>query len=233
MAMDAELVQVGAARRPGTEPPCADAYDVQRTGDRVTTAVVDGAGHDPDTVRYAALAPAVITHLGATLGGLAAVITAGQMARAYDAPPHVSAVYARMSPKGATGLVWIGDCRAYGWADDQLTQWSTDQTMGQFLRWHGDVPAEIAGHHDEWARLGLAQATAATVREAQIPQALRLVLLVTDGVSDQVGHTGMEALCRTHGAAPQAMADALVTAAAADAEGYRDDATAVVLLRTE
>jgi serine/threonine protein phosphatase PrpC len=65
-------------------------------------------------------------------------------------------------------------------------------------------------------------------REAQIPEAVRLVLLLSDGVSDQVGHARMEALCRVHAADPQALADALA-AAEADDEGYRDDATVIAL----
>lgn len=57
-----QSVIIGTAQRPGTEAPCADGHDVQRTGDRVTAAVVDGAGHHPDTVRYAGIAPAGFVH---------------------------------------------------------------------------------------------------------------------------------------------------------------------------
>lgn len=227
-AADMLAITVGMAQRPGTEPPCADGYDVQRCGGRVCAAVVDGAGHDAAVVRYARITPPVITHIGMTMGGLAALTTAGQMAHAYDVPPHASAVYARMEPGQPTAIQWIGDCRAYGWDGTVLTRWSTDQTMGEYLRRNG-VAVEIAEHHDNWSRTGLAQAGAAMCREAQIPAAVRLVLLVTDGVSDQVGHEWMEALCRAHAAEPQALADALVAAVEADAEGYRDDATVIVL----
>ncbi|MYT77478.1 MULTISPECIES: hypothetical protein [unclassified Streptomyces] len=63
-----------------------------------------------------------------------------------------------------------------------------------------------------------------------------LVLLVSDGVSDQVGLDDMAALCREHPQAPQALADALVAAArpTVDQESgrpTRDDASVVVLLR--
>ncbi|MFJ5851042.1 hypothetical protein [Streptomyces sp. NPDC092903] len=87
----------------------------------------------------------------------------------------------------------------------------------------------FAAPHDNWSRTGLAQAGAAMCREAQIPESVRLVLFVTDGVSDQVGHEWMEALCRAHAADPQALADALAAAAEADEEGYRDDATGIAL----
>lgn len=227
-ATNTEMIMVGASQRPGTEPPCADGYDVQRRGSRVCAAVVDGAGHAEAVVRYAHVTPPVITHIGMTMGGLAALTTAGQMAHAYDMPPHASAVYARMEPGQPTAIQWIGDCRAYGWDGTVLTQWSTDQTMGEYLRRNG-VAVEFAEQHDNWSRTGLAQAGAAMCREAQIPEAVRLVLIVSDGVSDQVGHARMEALCRAHAADPQALADALTSAAEADAEGYRDDATVIVL----
>lgn len=227
-AADVQVITVGTARRPGTEPPCADGYDVQRRGNRVCAAVVDGAGHDAAVVRYAHVTPPVITHIGMTMGGLAALTTAGQMAHAYDVPPHASAVYARMEPGQLTTIHWIGDCRAYGWEGTVLTQWSTDQTMGQYLRRNG-VAVELAEHHDNWSRTGLAQAGAAMCREVQIPETVHLVLIVSDGVSDQVGHERMEALCRAHAADPQALADALAAAAEADAKGYRDDATVIVM----
>lgn len=221
-------ITIGAAQRPGTEPPCADGYDAQRTGDQVTAAVVDGAGHHPDTVRYAGIAPAVITHIGATLGGLAGLMTAGQMAAAYDYHLHLSAIYARATPGEPTGIHWIGDCRAYGWDGERLTQYSTDQTMGQFLAKYEGVAVDLVDHHGAWARLGLAQATAATCREAQIP-AGHVVLLVSDGISDQVDPEVWVTLCRTHANDPQSLADALVAAVEPDEDGYRDDATVVVI----
>ncbi|WP_411129117.1 SpoIIE family protein phosphatase [Streptomyces sp. x-19] len=97
------------------------------------------------------------------------------------------------------------------------------------------MPAAVAEPQDNWARLGLAQAGAATCRQVKIPEEIRLVLLVSDGVSDQVDQETAEELCRAHHDDPQALTDALVAAAAAaaddDADGYRDDATVLALLR--
>ncbi|MFD6534902.1 SpoIIE family protein phosphatase [Streptomyces goshikiensis] len=88
-----------------------------------------------------------------------------------------------------------------------------------------------AKRHDNWSRLGLAQSSAATCRQVQIPEGeARLVLLMSDGVSDQVEPDAIAGLCGEHAADPQALADALVAAAEADESGYRDDATVVVLL---
>jgi serine/threonine protein phosphatase PrpC len=200
----------------------------------VCAAVVDGAGHHEDVVDFARHAPSVITLMGMAMGGLVGLTTAGRMADAYDHPPHMSAIYASMEPGHPTSIHWIGDCRAYGWDGEKLTLWSTDQTMGQWLRWNGGktievIPVEVAETQDNWARLGLAQATEMTCRQLEIPEEIPLVVLVSDGVSDQVSMETAEALCREHADDPQALADALVAAAEEDEDGYRDDATAVVI----
>ncbi|MFE2970537.1 SpoIIE family protein phosphatase [Streptomyces sp. NPDC059340] len=91
-----------------------------------------------------------------------------------------------------------------------------------------------AAKHDNWSRLGVAQASSATCRQVQIPvEDAALVLLVSDGVSDQVPPEVFARLCREHAADPQLLADTLVAAAGEDESGYRDDATVVVLLRVE
>ncbi|MFJ1644947.1 hypothetical protein [Streptomyces sp. NPDC088258] len=229
-------ILTGVATRGGTETPIADGAHVHRRGDRVSAVVVDGAGHHEEVVDYAGHVPAAITLTGMAMGGLVALTTAGRMAAAYDRPPHMSAVYASMEPGRPTGIHWIGDCRAYGWDGQTLTLWSTDQTMGEWLRWNGGktiqiVPTDVAETQDNWARFGLAQATEMTCRQLEIPEDVPLVLLVSDGVSDQVSVETVEELCREHTGAPQALADALVAAAQPDPDGYRDDATAVVIAR--
>ncbi|MEV6654008.1 hypothetical protein [Streptomyces sp. NPDC051219] len=60
-----------------------------------------------------------------------------------------------------------------------------------------------------------------------------LVLLVSDGVSDQVPPEVFARLCCEYAADPQVLADTLVAAAGEDESGYCDDATVVVLLRVE
>ncbi|MFI9186888.1 SpoIIE family protein phosphatase [Streptomyces goshikiensis] len=234
-------VRVGIARRPGTEPPYADGAHAQRRGERVCATVVDGAGHHEEVVDLAQHAPSVIALMGMAMGGLVGLTTAGRMADAYDHPPHMSAIVASMEPGQPTSVHWIGDCRAYGWDGKELTLWSRDQTMGEWLRRNGGrtiklVPEEVAETQDNWARFGLAQATELTCRQLEIPEDIPLVLLVSDGVSDQVDPDTWEALCRDHADDPQALADALVAAAEAgeDAETgelYRDDATVIALRR--
>ncbi|MFT2014608.1 PP2C family protein-serine/threonine phosphatase [Streptomyces sp. 796.1] len=229
------MIITGHATRAGTKPPSADGHHIHRRGERVTAAVVDGAGHRPETVDLAQHAPPVIALTGMVMGGLVGLITAGRMCDAYDQPPHLSAIYASVEPDLPTTIHWVGDCRAYGWNGHRLKLYSTDQTMGQWLRINGGAAVELAAEdHDNWTRLGLGQATEMTCRQAEIPEGERLVLLVSDGVSDQVPPEVAEALCRQHADDPQALADALVTAAEdgeEDGEVYRDDATVVVIRR--
>lgn len=238
---DMAAVSVGVAQRPGTDPPCADGVHVHRRGDLVCAALVDGAGHHEEVVDFARHAPSAIALMGMAMGGLVGLTATGRMAAAYDRPPHMSAIVASMEPGLPTSVHWIGDCRAYGWDGTALTLWSTDQTMGEWLRWNGGrtiemVPLDVAEDQDNWARVGLAQATEMTCRQLEIPEDVPLVLLVSDGISDQVDLETAEELCRKHGAAPQDLADALVAAAVDqdDPDGgptYRDDATVVVLRR--
>ncbi|MGW1468461.1 SpoIIE family protein phosphatase [Streptomyces sp. NPDC002308] len=190
---------------------------------------------------FAQHAPSVIALMGMAMGGLVGLITAGRMVEAYERAPRMSAIYALMEPGRPTSVHWIGDCRAYGWDGKALTLWSTDQTMGEWLRWNGGetieiVPTEVAESQDNWPRLGLAQATEMTCRQLEIPEDVPVVLLVSDGISDQVDAETAEALCREHAGRPQALADALVAAAEDEVDGesgerYRDDATVVVLCR--
>jgi serine/threonine protein phosphatase PrpC len=54
------------------------------------------------------------------------------------------------------------------------------------------------------------------------------MLLVSDGL-DCVPHDELEALVREHQDDPNALTDAIVAAARETEDGYRDDATALVL----
>ncbi|GGZ23588.1 hypothetical protein GCM10010387_15980 [Streptomyces inusitatus] len=237
----APVVTVGVAQRPGTEPPYADGWHVHRRGERVSAVVVDGAGHHEVVVDYARLAPSTVALTGMAMGGLVGLITAGRMAHAYEYPPHVSAAIASVEPGLPTSVHWIGDCRVCGWDGEKLTLWSTDQTMGEWLRWNGGktikvLPVEVTETQDNWARLGLSQATEMTCRQVEIPEDIPLVIIYSDGVSDQVTPETAEELCREHADDPQALADALVAAAEGEndkdtGEFYRDDATVIVLRR--
>ena len=98
--------------------------------------------------------------------------------------------------------------------------------MGQWVRLYGP-PFEIAEEYDGWVRVSLHSAAVATTREIEVSDPL--VILTSDGVHDQIPAEAIEAFVRRHADDPQALADALVHAARPDQDGYRDDATAVVI----
>ncbi|MFI2209605.1 hypothetical protein [Streptomyces sp. NPDC020141] len=80
----------------------------------------------------------------------------------------------------------------------------------------------------DWFLISLSTATQLTVALSSAPVG-HLVLLVSDGVSDQTAPAALEQLVREYAADPQALDEPVVAAAEADDAGYRDDATAIVL----
>lgn len=234
MTTDRTSVTIGLSTRPGTAGPSGDAAVVHTMADQTTaSAVVDGIGHSDRVSSVATLLAEVAARVTARRGALAGLLSAGELVAdpgAEEGPePDAVAVVAVTAPgDDTTRIAWVGDARAWGWDGTRLRQYSTDQTMGEFLRVYGGPAAELADQHDVWVRASLATAVVATVREAEIPD--RLVLLTTDGVHDTVGHDEFEAVVRAHENHPQALTDALTAAAREGRTGERDDATAVALL---
>ncbi|MFJ4576157.1 hypothetical protein ACIP4W_33025 [Streptomyces sp. NPDC088846] len=219
-----------SATRTGTENDNADAAATYTaaTG-AVGAAVIDGIGHSPGTSALASVLAEVAARTAATRGALAGLLSAAQLVSdpgQYSTTPNGVAVVATTHPDGETIVAWVGDCDAYGWNGTALTRYTTPHTIGEQLRRNG-APWEIATAHDNWVRTTLAHAVVATVAEVTIPDPV--VLLLSDGIHDQIPHDDLTALVRDHATTPQALATALVTATTADADGYRDDATAVVI----
>ncbi|MGW3060652.1 hypothetical protein ACWC98_32630 [Streptomyces goshikiensis] len=227
-------VVTARATREGTGGPSADAGRLYTAADLTTAAaIVDGMGHASATVALAPVLAEVAVRVGAARGTLAGLLTAALLVadRGPDgAGPDAVAVLAAAVPGQDTVVAWVGDCRAYGWDGRRLEQYTTDHTVGQQLRANG-VPVDLARDHDNWIRVTLERATPATVFTAVIP-AHELVLLTSDGVHDQVEPDIVDALVRKHQHSPQDLVEALVAAAAPGDGGYRDDATAVVVLHT-
>ncbi|MEU5399735.1 hypothetical protein ABZ348_10600 [Streptomyces sp. NPDC005963] len=225
---------IGLSTRPGTAGPSGDAAVVHMLADRTTAAaIVDGIGHSERVATVATLLAEVAARVAARRGALAGLLSAGELVAdpGYDDEPEPDAVaVAAVTGPGddTTRIAWVGDARAWGWNGVRLRQYSTDQTMGEFLRVYGGPAADLADHHDAWVRTSLATAVVATVREAEIPD--RLVLLTTDGIHDTVSPPELEALVRAHEDHPQTLTDALTAAARTGHSGERDDATAVALL---
>lgn len=224
---------VGIASRRGSRDHNCDAARVYRSLDAtVAAAVIDGTGNSPVLAEMAGVMATVAVRIGIRHGGLPGLMTAGDLL--VDDDHDGAAVLAVVPPDGHAVVSWVGDCRAYHWAGGELRQYTTDHTMGQQLRASGGIPVEVARSHDHWLLVGLRGATAATVRQVWIPDydqdlvAGDRVLLTSDGVHDAIRHDDLVRLVEAH-QDPQALAEAIVNAVEADGDGYRDDATVVVL----
>lgn len=227
------IITTGQATREGTAEDNADAATVYVLQDgTVGAAVIDGIGHGPHTSATAPLLAETAARVTALRGSLAGLLTAGLLVSDPGADGEEAdavAVAVRIHPDDDVAVMsWVGDARAYGWTGRELRRYTDDHTVGQQLRANG-VALEIAKEHDNWLRTSLARATVGTVYTAGIRD--DLIILTSDGVHDQIPPLALQDLVREHAADPQALADALVSAAQADEKGYRDDATVVVVLR--
>ncbi|MFI5986364.1 hypothetical protein ACIBEA_36575 [Streptomyces sp. NPDC051555] len=221
------------ATRTGTRGTNADAAHTWTAADgAVGAAVIDGIGHsDPlhDLVPVLAVAAA---RTSATDGALSGLLTASLLVRdpgAVPVTPRVDAVAvtARARPGHATWICWAGDARAYGWDGTTLTRYTTDHNVTTYLTTHG-IPAEIADRFANRINIALVDASPATVHHVTIP-AGHLVLLTSDGIHDQITHDHMQHLVAKHANTPRALVQSLTAVAQPDHDGYRDDATTLVI----
>ncbi|MFH8219835.1 hypothetical protein ACH4C2_11185 [Streptomyces sp. NPDC018057] len=227
------MIRTGYATREGTAADNADAARVYVLADgTVGAALVDGIGHGPRTSATAPLLAETAARISARRGPLAGLLTASELIADPGADGEEAdavAVAARAIPDDDVLVVnWTGDARAYGWNGTRLNLYTDDHTVGAQLRANG-VALEISRQHDNWLRTSLARASIGTVYTAGIRD--RLVVLTSDGAHDQIPLKVMVALVRRHADDPQALADAIVNAARTGRDGYRDDATAIVIHR--
>lgn len=240
------LITATATRR-GTRPRNADSAAVHRLpgSPMVAAALVDGIGNTDAVVEFSTIAAQVIARVGARRGPLLGILTGAEMAAAPPAEQvddGVAVAALTNEQTGTTSIAWTGDARLYGWTGTSLVQRSTDQTMGTWLRrWGGtgvtlhrdaqpdETVSVEAGARvlDDYPRATLGRCSIATVPLCQVYD--RLLILTSDGAHGQTTHDTLTSLVREHVDNPQALANAIVAAARGDADGYRDDATCVVL----
>ncbi|MEU7020952.1 hypothetical protein ABZ990_09910 [Streptomyces sp. NPDC046203] len=230
--MTFQTIRAAKATRQGVREYNADSAALHTApGTDITAgAIVDGIGSSPEVAHLAHLAAETAARIGARRTAMIGILAAAELATVpagVDECPDGVAVLAVARPRRSTSIAWTGDARAYGFDGKRLVQRTTDQTMGQWLRYSGGTDAEIAGDFDTLVLSSLSLCSIATVRSARITDPV--VILTSDGIHDSVDHDHLEALARAHHTDPQALADALVNAARADDTGYRDDATAIVL----
>ncbi|EGE39595.1 hypothetical protein GTY83_00915 [Streptomyces sp. SID4928] len=232
----ASTVVVATASRQGTQGPIADAVRHYVAADLTTaTAVIDGAGHEADVVAIAPILAEVAVRNAAQYGAVRGVLSAAALVTDRgpdgDGPRAVAAVVV-CPPGGETKAAWSGDCRIYGSNGDRLHQYSTDQTVAAMIHHYLKLTEPLPFTAHDHLRGDLTNATLETVPGVLIPED-ELVIITSDGVHDTVPAERIQELAVAHAAEPQRLADALVAAAGPNEFGYRDDATAAVLLRPE
>ncbi|MFC0547673.1 PP2C family protein-serine/threonine phosphatase [Kutzneria chonburiensis] len=191
-------------------------------------AIVDGIGNDPDGAETMRLLAESAVRIGATKGALAGVLAAAALLEDPGTRRHIPdgvIVLALAVPGHPTHLAWVGDSHAYSWDGSHLHRRTDPHTMGAYLR--GNGVADLAPLHDSWVRVTLSSATVTNVAVSSAPTD-ELLILVSDGL-DNVPHDELEALVREHHDNPETLADAIIAAARETEDGYRDDATAIVL----
>lgn len=229
----AQTITATIATRRGTREHLCDAAATFEASDGTVAAVlVDGIGNSVQIAAGTDRMAWAAARLAAQLDGRSALVTVGRMVAdpgvGEEPEPDGPAVVAVAGPDGGAVVHWIGDCRAYGWDGTRLRQWTTDHSMGECLRVNGGQALPEYKAHDNWVLSVLSRALPTTVFEVVV-EGDELVILTSDGVHDQVPHAELEALVREHSGDPQALAAAIVAAAREDDDGYRDDATAIVL----
>ncbi|MGF1425496.1 PP2C family protein-serine/threonine phosphatase [Kitasatospora sp. LaBMicrA B282] len=233
MTTERTHVITGTATREGTTAPSGDAFAVHVQADGTTAAaVVDGIGHSPRVTAVAQLLADVVARISARRSPLGGLLTATDLVAdpgADEEPePDAVAVVAVAEPgDDRIRIAWVGDCRAYALtANGELELCTVDHNLAEQLAIAG-YKGEVTRHASQWVRTSVATAAVATVAEAWTEHPL--VVLTSDGVHDQVPHDVLQALVVKHACDPQALAEALVSAATSGPDGERDDATAVVL----
>ncbi|MFD6498870.1 PP2C family protein-serine/threonine phosphatase [Streptomyces goshikiensis] len=225
---------VGVASRTGTDGTNADAaHAFHASTGAVGAAVIDGIGHSDQLHALVPVLAVAAARTAAIRWPLAGLLTAGLLTcdpGHDDARPSAVAVVARVQAGEPTTLAWAGDARAYGWDPQHqlLTRYTTDHTVAAYLAAYG-IEEDIAGEFSSQIRVHLTDVTPATAHQALIPCG-HLVVLTSDGVHDQIEPDDLEAVIRTHQHDSQRLADTLVAAAEPNEAGYRDDATALVII---
>lgn len=221
---------LGLASRRGIRPHNMDAVAAfDSIYHHRAIAVVDGIGNDGGGALTMQLLAETAVRIGVTRGALAGVLAAAALIEdpgTEDYAPDGVIALAVAKPGKGTELAWVGDSHIYGWDGTNLHRRSDPHTMGMYLRQNGETDA-VAVPHDNWIRVSLSTASPTTVAVSEAPPD-ELVILVSDGLDDIPGAV-LERLVIEHQHYPQTLANALVKAVQASADGYRDDATAAVL----
>lgn len=194
----------------------------------MAVSVVDGTGSSKVLSTIVGICAEVAVRVGARKGALAGVMAAAELVEDPAAEfPHLDAVMilAVTRPGQPDVIAHVGDCRAFTFSDDKLTQVTVDHTKGERMRQQG-APDAKAACFDNVPITSLARATVGTVALDETFD--KVLILTSDGVHDALTPEEFAEIVRAHQDHPDACAKALVEAAAAGEKG--DDATAAVIV---
>lgn len=186
----------------------ADAYAHSRR----TFVVADGVGDSAaagEAAWAAARAAALLTDPAA------AILAARDALQVHSGDAVIVVAVAR--PDGGFDVAWAGDARAFASDGEDLVQLTTDQTVAEYFRERGVVPAPRLEHV---VTNTVRHATAENIGRAAT-RASRLVL-ASDGVYGPLEHGGIEAIMAGHASAERLVRAALYA-------GGTDNATALVV----
>ncbi|MFI9508689.1 PP2C family protein-serine/threonine phosphatase [Nocardia sp. NPDC052566] len=196
---------------------------------RTAFVVADGVGDHLLAARAARTVATVAAQVGARTGAHAGILAAQEHLRREFPEEHADCVLvvvvlpANGQLDGRTDIAWVGDCRAYRYNGTVLHQITTDHTLGEFLRAHGQHAAPRMNH--------LVTTSARTVKPDEIGKAATgsstgRWLLSTDGVHKRVDIVTIKSILAAD--TPVALAADTFTQTALDLGGT-DNTTAFVL----
>ncbi|PRY40633.1 PP2C family protein-serine/threonine phosphatase [Umezawaea tangerina] len=221
----------GACSERGRRTYNADATGAHR--DPVTGglafAVADGIGDSERAGHAARLAATTAAREAAHVGAGRAVAAARAALEAWQPGDehHLAgdAVLVAAAPRlgGGFTVAWAGDARAYFWDGAALTQLTTDQTVAEYFREHGQKPTARMEHV---VTNSVRLSAPATIGLAHAPRGPGRLVLTSDGVHGRLTPEGFRLIMA--GAGDPGTTAALLVATALRAGGT-DNATALVV----
>ncbi|MFJ4679200.1 SpoIIE family protein phosphatase [Kitasatospora sp. NPDC088783] len=245
-------ITVATATLEGTAGPLADgvAHFTSASNGQSAFVVIDGMGHDPAIVDLVPAMARNAARAGARKGAVSGLLAAGEdvadpgpLTDDESRPDAVGAIVVTR-PDGSVEVAWTGDTRVYHWNGRVLTLWTSDHNFAAYLNKSvGTAQSVPVGALADIVTLTLARISAYAV-PLMCKAAGGLVIIASDGAYGQ--HDAEEpqrslpeyqaehlaTLVRRHQDNPQALVEAIVAGARPDADGYRDDATALVVAWT-
>jgi protein phosphatase len=149
-----------------------------RAGQNIVFALADGVGDEPGAARAARVAASSAARSPVLDGPVAAVLAAQRAVRALDGSGDCVLVVAMPFGDGAGfRIAWVGDARAYSWTGDVLTPLTSDHTLAQYFRDHGEP---VTPHMEHMVTTSVRTAAAGEIGTVEGPGGG--LLLTSDGV---------------------------------------------------